>query len=136
MKNTLTAPATEPWPRSFSPAREANSLTASTMPSTSVTDFPKERDTRICWRAAGSSSSVMHRVPRSSSTVFSVTTENWRRMVAVSQRARSSAVRMPVSVPVTADIRIELHRGATAITLTWPANAASECAVWMRELLR
>jgi hypothetical protein len=33
------------------------------MPSTEVTDFPKERETRICWRAAGSSSSVMHETP-------------------------------------------------------------------------
>ena len=34
------------------------------------------------------------------------------------------------------DIRIELRRGATAITVTWPTQAASECAAWMRELLR
>lgn len=38
--------------------------------------------------------------------------------------------------PVAADIRIELQRGATTVTLTWPASAASECAAWMRELLR
>jgi len=35
-----------------------------------------------------------------------------------------------------ADIRIELRRGATAITVTWPSSAASQCAAWMRELLR
>lgn len=38
--------------------------------------------------------------------------------------------------PVAADIRIELQRGATTVTVTWPASAASECAAWMRELLR
>lgn len=49
---------------------------------------------------------------------------------------------VPVSLPPlaaatpVADIRIELQRGATAITVTWPASAASECAAWMRELLR
>ncbi len=49
---------------------------------------------------------------------------------------------VPVSLPPPAaavppaDIRIELHRGDTAITVTWPASAASECAAWMRELLR
>jgi transposase len=43
----------------------------------------------------------------------------------------------PLVAPVLpADIRIELHRGATAITVTWPASAAGECAAWMRELLR
>ena len=45
---------------------------------------------------------------------------------------------LPVSLPapVAADIRIELQRGSTAVTVTWPASAASECAAWMRELLR
>ena len=49
---------------------------------------------------------------------------------------------VPVSLPPPAtptplpDIRIELQRGATTVTVTWPASAASECAAWMRELLR
>jgi len=49
---------------------------------------------------------------------------------------------VPVSLPAPeapaqmADIRIELQRGATAVTVTWPASVASECAAWMRELLR
>lgn len=45
---------------------------------------------------------------------------------------------LPASAPATvsSDIRIELQRGATAVTVTWPASAAAECAAWMRELLR
>ena len=35
-----------------------------------------------------------------------------------------------------ADIRIELRRGATSISVVWPTEAATECAAWMRELLR
>ena len=48
---------------------------------------------------------------------------------------------VPVSLPAPAppaqapDIRIELRRGPTTVTVTWPAGAASDCAVWMRELL-
>ena len=42
----------------------------------------------------------------------------------------------PTAPAACADIRIELQRGATAVTVTWPASAASECAAWMRELLR
>jgi transposase len=34
------------------------------------------------------------------------------------------------------DIRIELQRGPTKVIVTWPSAAASECAAWMRELLR
>ena len=49
---------------------------------------------------------------------------------------------VPISLPAPVppaqapDIRIELRRGPMAVTVTWPAGAASECAVWMRELLR
>lgn len=46
---------------------------------------------------------------------------------------------VPMQLPaksVLADIRIELRRGATSVTVTWPTDAAAECAAWMRELLR
>jgi transposase len=51
------------------------------------------------------------------------------------------AVFVPLQLPPPAhatlpDIRIELRRGATSVTVNWPADAAAECAVWMRELLR
>jgi len=38
--------------------------------------------------------------------------------------------------PVSADIQIELRRGATAVKITWPVAVAADCAAWMRELLR
>jgi transposase len=42
---------------------------------------------------------------------------------------------LPLPAPVS-DVRIELQRGATKVVVTWPFTAASECAAWMRELLR
>ena len=58
-------------------------------------------------------------------------------------RAASGAVAtafVPVQLPpadaAPADIRIELRRGTTAIIVSWPCAAASQCAAWMRELLR
>jgi transposase len=47
-------------------------------------------------------------------------------------------LQLPAQAPIapTPDIRIELRRGATSVTVTWPTDAAVECASWMRELLR
>jgi hypothetical protein len=47
------------------------------------------------------------------------------------------ALQLPAATPAScSDIRIELRRGATTIAVAWPADAATECAAWMRELLR
>jgi transposase len=46
------------------------------------------------------------------------------------------SVRQQPAEPAPLDIRIELHRGATAISVSWPCEAAAQCAAWMRELLR
>ena len=34
------------------------------------------------------------------------------------------------------EIEIQLRRGTTAMTITWPVAAAADCAAWLRELLR
>ena len=53
-----------------------------------------------------------------------------------------SAAFVPMQLPqpaapvAAADIRVELRRGATTISVHWPTHAASECAAWLRELLR
>jgi len=36
----------------------------------------------------------------------------------------------------TPDIRIEVRRGSTTVSINWPSGCAAECAVWLRELLR
>jgi transposase len=57
-------------------------------------------------------------------------------------KPRASAVPaafVPMELPAksaTADIRIELRRGGTLVAVTWPIDAAAECAAWLRELLR
>jgi hypothetical protein len=72
----------------------------------------------------------------SGTTVSSATT-------AEAPKAREAkTVFVPVSLPPPVqpahapDVRIELRRGPIAVAVTWPASAASDCAVWMRELLR
>lgn len=59
----------------------------------------------------------------------------------VSGVAQPAPAFVPLALPApsataSADIRIELRRGSTAVTLSWPSSAAAECAGWMRELLR
>ena len=46
---------------------------------------------------------------------------------------------MPLALkaqPVEGDIRIELHRSGTTVSVVWPAAAAAECAAWLRDWLR
>lgn len=48
-------------------------------------------------------------------------------------------VPLQLPAPVTAavpDIRIELRRGATSVSIVWPGQTAGECAAWLREWLR
>ena len=42
----------------------------------------------------------------------------------------------PSATGLLPDIRIELRRGATTVSVTWPGQAASECGAWLREWLR
>jgi transposase len=34
------------------------------------------------------------------------------------------------------DIRVEVRRGATTVTASWPAQESSACAAWLREWLK
>ena len=65
----------------------------------------------------------------------------WRRMVHVPSLDLQVPNFVPVALPAPScapapDIRIELRRGATSISLTWPVAAAEHCAAWMCELLK
>ena len=41
----------------------------------------------------------------------------------------------PATIP-SGDIRIEVTRGSTSVTLAWPVSAAEHCGAWLCELLR
>jgi transposase len=73
----------------------------------------------------------------------------WRRQerVAAAPQDANAAVPAPQFIalplplpPSTAgalpDIRIELRRGATTVSIIWPGQAASACGAWLREWLR
>lgn len=60
-------------------------------------------------------------------------------VVAVVGPPEGAFVEVPMprtSAPVAEPIRLELRRGASSVSLQWPASAASECGAWLREWLR
>lgn len=66
----------------------------------------------------------------------------WRRLAqgsAVRSPAKAMAPTfMPLTIerPTPADIRIELQRGPVSVVVNWPMSAMSDCASWLREILR
>lgn len=68
----------------------------------------------------------------------------WRQLAREGRTALSCAIGefVPVALPARSpptdvhDIQIQLRRGATTMTITWPVSAAADFGAWMRELLR
>jgi transposase len=70
----------------------------------------------------------------------------WRQLVREGRRpvAAPRSEFVPVALTAAAalsagnghDIRVEIRRGVTAITVSWPLSAAAECAAWMRDWLK
>lgn len=65
----------------------------------------------------------------------------WRRLASAGAvpLAQAAFISIALPAPVTTeaqDIRVELRKGATTMTITWPVASAADCAAWMRELLR
>lgn len=68
----------------------------------------------------------------------------WRQLAREGRTALPSATGefVPVSLPARVPpmhergIQIQLRRGATTMTITWPVSAAADFGAWMRELLR
>jgi len=46
------------------------------------------------------------------------------------QLAQSATVHAPT------EIRMEMRRGASSVTVSWPAQCAGDCGSWLREWLR
>ena len=63
----------------------------------------------------------------------------WRRLASAGTRPVAAFIPVALPAPATApqqDIKVELRRGTTIMTITWPSAVAAECAAWIRELLR
>lgn len=73
--------------------------------------------------------------------------QKWRRMAAAPSAHKPVLNPMPapsfIALPVAPcqsasaqELVVELRRGAIMVKVAWPVTAASECATWLRELLR
>lgn len=49
--------------------------------------------------------------------------------------APASTATAEATVSSVADIRIDLTRGGTQLSVRWPSSEAASCAVWLRELV-
>lgn len=45
-------------------------------------------------------------------------------------------VAMSAAVMASTEIRMELRRGGSSVTVVWPLQCAQECAAWLRDWLR
>jgi transposase len=53
--------------------------------------------------------------------------------------ARFIEMKLPSTMTSAAahrDIQVDVRRGSMTVSVTWPVESMSECAVWIRELLR
>ena len=68
----------------------------------------------------------------------------WRRTVDArgvdpesgNQQAEFVSLTLAPDLAVASDIDLEIRRGAITVSVTWPLSASSQCAVWLRGILR
>jgi len=57
----------------------------------------------------------------------------------IAEPSTPGLVPITVAIPVMApsgEIKIEIHRSQTLISITWPVSQSTSCAEWLRDLLR
>ena len=56
--------------------------------------------------------------------------------VPVTLEQASQALPVEAGASATPAIRVEVHKGASTITVNWPLEGAASCSAWLREWLR
>ena len=126
--HTMACEANAPTPkrRSYSPELKSQVVAQTQVPGASVAGVAL---------AHGINANIVHRWLREGSGQPPVAPSGF---VPLSLPPVKGQLTPPGHEPVKPeqDIRIELKRGATVVNVAWPVAQASECAAWMRELLR
>jgi transposase-like protein len=85
----------------------------------------------------GLNANVIHRWRRLEGQTTEVCVGNH---AAVNTRANAEFVPLQLPTQTTlatpSEIRMELRRGASSVTVIWPAQCAGDCGTWLREWLR
>ena len=85
----------------------------------------------------GLNANVIHRWRRLERQTTEVCVVN---RAAVNARVKAEFVHLQLpaqAMPSSAsDIHMELRRGGSSVTLSWPTQCAGECGAWLREWLR
>lgn len=114
--------------RRHSPALRARVLAECAVPGASVAAVA---------HAHGLNANLVHKWRRGPRTTKLATVQ---RSPGVDERPSDAfvALQLPgTRTPATAaDIRIELRRGTSTITVSWPLQGSRDCAAWLREWLR
>jgi transposase len=84
----------------------------------------------------GVDASVLRRWLKSSAHSKAAAVAVASKPTAASRRSEFVPVLVEAPIPSAQQIRIEVRRGATAVNIEWPTQAARECAAWLREWLR
>lgn len=119
----MTAPSTQPR-RRYSAELKQQILAQCAQPGASVASVA---------RSHGINANVVHKWRSTSQTPASSAPT-------APTAAQPHPAFIPLALPTStaassSTICIELHRGDTRVTLTWPLAAAADCAAWLRALL-
>ncbi|WP_213956953.1 helix-turn-helix domain-containing protein [Variovorax sp. dw_954] len=88
-------------------------------------------------QAHGLNANLVHRWLRRAAGVASATSPKVvGEFVALPLPTALSAPRPTEAVAPLPDIRIELRRGATTVTVSWPLAGASDCGQWLHQWLK
>lgn len=107
----------------------------------------KAQVVQACREPHASVAAVALRNGLNASVVYHWLSQDARRLVlsggnrlAVRSRSVDEFVPVQLTQPTptasSPDIRMELRRGSSSVTVSWPAQYAGDCGAWLREWLR
>ncbi len=102
----------------------------------------RARVVQACRQEGASVAAIALRSGLNANLVHRWLREDGRSLVTNTDADRPASQFMPLQLPVppvvemATDIRVEVRRGTSIITVSWPLQGARDCAAWLRDWLR